>query len=52
MKPFVKHFITFVCICFVHIPKDERQKLDSKSSKGVFVGYASESKAYRVYDGI
>ena len=52
MKPFVKHFKTFGCICFVHIPKDQRQKLDSKSSGGVFIGYASESKAYRVYDPV
>ena len=34
------------------IPKDECQKLESKSSRGVFVGYASESKAYRVYNPV
>ena len=52
LKPSVKHFKTFGCICFLHIPKDERQKLNSKSSRGVFIGYASESKAYRVYDPV
>ena len=52
LKPCVKHFKIFGCICFVHISKYARQKLDSKSSWGVFVGYASESKAYRVYDKV
>ena len=52
LKPSVKHFKTFGCICFVHIPKGERQKLDSKSSKGVFIGYASVSEAYRVHDPV
>ena len=41
-----------VSVFFLHIPKDERQNLDSKSSSGVFVGHASESKAYRVYDPV
>ena len=50
LKPSVKHIKTFGFICFVHIPKDECQKVDIKSSRGVFVGYASESKANRVYD--
>ena len=36
LKPSVKHFKTFGFICFVHIPKDERQKLDIKSSRGCF----------------
>ena len=50
LKPCVKHFKIFGCICFSHIPKIQRQKLDFKSKKCIFVGYSSESKAYRVFD--
>nr|GEY10622.1 zinc finger, CCHC-type [Tanacetum cinerariifolium] len=28
----------------------KRSKLDAKSRKGIFVGYATESKGYRIYD--
>lgn len=31
----------------VHIPREKRKKLDSKSEKLIFVGYDSKSKAYR-----
>lgn len=34
----------------MHIPKDERSKLDSKSLKCVFVGYCKTQKAFRLYD--
>lgn len=50
LKPSVSHFKVFGCLCYSHISKDERQKLDSKSIMCVFLGYSSESKAYRVYD--
>ena len=49
-KPSVKHLRIFGCLCFAHIPKDERSKLDPKSRKCVFLGYSSRSKGYRVYD--
>ena len=35
-KPSVNHFS---CEAFAHIPKDEREKLDSKARKYVFLGY-------------
>ena len=49
-KPSVKHLRTFGCICYSHVPKDERHKLDSKSRRCVFMGYNQEGKSYRVYD--
>lgn len=49
-KPSVSHFRTFGSICYSHVPKDERGKLDSKSRKCLFVGYGQFSKGYRVYD--
>jgi len=37
-------------LCYAHIPSLLRQKWDSKAGKGVFVGYGSCKKGYRVYD--
>jgi len=49
-KPGVKHLKVFGCLCYTHIPSSLRQKWDSKTGKGVFVGYGSCEKGYRVYD--
>ena len=49
-KPQVKHLRVFGCDAYVHIPKDERQKLDSKMRKCIFLGYGKETKGYRLYD--
>lgn len=35
--------------CSVHIPKQKRRKLDVKSKIGIFVGYESNIKGYRIY---
>ncbi len=51
-KPSVDHLRIFGCHSFVHIPKDERKKLDFKSKKCVFLGYGSTSKGYRLYDPV
>ena len=40
----------FGCDAFVHVPKDERGKLDLKARKYILVGYGKETKAYRLYD--
>lgn len=48
-KPSVNHLRVFGCICHVWIPAAKRRKLDDKSEKGVFMGYSSVSKGYRVY---
>ena len=49
-KPNVSHFKIFGSKCYVHIPKLERSKLDSKSKHCIFVGYGTVTKGYRVYD--
>ncbi|BBH00217.1 multidrug resistance-associated protein 9 [Prunus dulcis] len=51
-KPGVAHFKVFGSVCFVHKPAEGRQKLDAKSTKGVFVGYATCEKGYRVFDPV
>ncbi|KAF2345193.1 Integrase catalytic core [Trinorchestia longiramus] len=49
-KPNVQHFRTFGCMAYAHVPKDEREKLDSKSKTCVLLGYGSGNKGYRLYD--
>ena len=49
-KPNVSHLRIFGSTAFIHVPKAERQKLDSKSLKCFFVGYSLTQKAYRFWD--
>ncbi|KAL5494293.1 hypothetical protein EMCRGX_G015594 [Ephydatia muelleri] len=49
-KPQVDGLRVFGCQAFVHIPKDERKKLDSKSRRCIFLGYGVTTKGYRLYD--
>jgi hypothetical protein len=38
------------CLAYVHVDKSQIRKLDDRAWKGVFVGYASESPAWLVYN--
>ncbi|CAL9014241.1 unnamed protein product [Prunus brigantina] len=49
-KPGIKHLKVFGCICYTHVPAPLRQKFDDKARKGVFMGYGSCEKGYKVYD--
>ncbi|PRQ37607.1 putative RNA-directed DNA polymerase [Rosa chinensis] len=40
----------FGCTAYVHIPKPQRNKLDPRARKCIFVGYADFQKGYRCYD--
>ena len=40
----------FGCLGFVHIPKESRRKLESKTKRYLFLGYDGKSKAYRLFD--
>ncbi|CAL2268313.1 unnamed protein product [Prunus armeniaca] len=51
-KPGVAHLKVFGSVCFVHKPEESRYKLDAKSTRGVFVGYATCEKGYRVFDPV
>ena len=48
-KPDVSNLRIFGSIAFVHIPAAERQKLDPKSVKTIFVGYSQTQKAHRFW---
>ena len=49
-KPDVSHMRVFGSQCFVHIPDDQRRKLDAKSYRGIFVGYPEGTKGYKIYN--
>ncbi|KAL6323545.1 hypothetical protein AAG906_039125 [Vitis piasezkii] len=46
------HLCVFGCKAFVHIPKDERSKLDAKTRPCVFIGYGQDELGYRFYDPV
>lgn len=49
-KPSCAHLRVFGCPEHVHVPKEQRSKLDHKSVPYVFLGYSSISKAYQLWD--
>ena len=49
-KPKVGHLRVFECTVYSHFPKDERNKLDDKARKCIFLGYSTNRKEYRLYD--
>ncbi|XP_073811912.1 uncharacterized protein [Musca autumnalis] len=49
-KPDISNLHIFGSKCFVHIPSEKRQKLDSTANKMIFLGYDANSKGYRCYD--
>ena len=40
----------FGCVAYKHVPKEQRKKLNEKGVRCIFIGYISESKAYKLYD--
>ena len=49
-KPFISFFKPFGCPCTILNTKEYLGKFDSKIQEGYFVGYSTQSKAYRVYN--
>lgn len=46
----VGHFKIFGSVCYAHVPKHKRSKLDRKAIKCIFVGYSQASKGYRLWN--
>ena len=44
--PTVDYFKVFGCVTYLHIPKENREKLDEKGEKCIFVDYSDQSKGY------
>ncbi|KAI0488135.1 hypothetical protein KFK09_027962 [Dendrobium nobile] len=49
-KPDISHLRVFGSIAHVHVPDEQRSKLDDKSEKYIFIGYDSSSKGYKLYN--
>ena len=49
-KSNVSYFKVFDCKCFILNEKDALGKFDAKSDEGIFLGYSSVSKAFRVFN--
>ena len=45
-------FVVFGRICFVHVPKDERSKLDVQSKRCIFIRYGQDEFGYKCYDQV
>lgn len=48
-KPSANHLKIFGCRAFVGTPKQHRRKLDMRAKRGVMVGYAYQTKGYRIW---
>jgi hypothetical protein len=46
--PYVAHLKVFGCQAYDHVPKQKRQKLDSKSKECIFIGYTKGEKRYKL----
>ena len=50
-KTNLDYFHAFGCRCFIHNnEKDNLENFDPKSDEGIFLGYSTSSKAYRVFN--
>jgi transposase InsO family protein len=49
-KPNISYFRVFGCKCFIFKKRKHLGKFESRVDGGIFVGYASNSKAYRVFN--
>ncbi|XP_017976612.1 PREDICTED: uncharacterized protein LOC18599039 isoform X1 [Theobroma cacao] len=50
MRPWVSYLRVFGCIAYALVKSQTQHKLDEKSEKCIFLGYSSQSKAYRRYN--
>ena len=40
----------FVCDAYVHVPREKKRKLDSKSEMCIFIGYNNGLKCYNLWN--
>jgi hypothetical protein len=46
------HLKVFGCKAYVHIPQDERSKLDAKTRQCIFIDYGLDEFGYKIFDPI
>ena len=49
-KPSINVMQVFGSLCYAHIAKEKRRKLDDSGLRSRFLGYAKQNKAYRLLD--
>jgi hypothetical protein len=49
-KPTVKYFWIFGSKCYILRDRENLEKFDPKSDEGIFLGYSTNSRAYRVFN--
>ena len=49
-KPTVKYFHVFGSKCYILADREQRRKMDPKSDEGIFLGYSTNSRAFRVFN--
>ncbi|GAB2301453.1 hypothetical protein Dimus_039376 [Dionaea muscipula] len=49
-KPYVGHLKVFGSVVYAQVPAVEKQKLDDRSKKFIFIGYDGYSKGYKLLD--
>lgn len=50
IQPSANHLKFFGSICYSHVPSVKRSKLEPKGELGIFIGYSSQAKGYRVFN--
>jgi hypothetical protein len=51
-KPSLKHLRVFGCDAYVHVPRENRSKLDNKVEKCIFIGYKDGIKGYKLWNPV
>ena len=46
--PDVSHLQVFGCLVYIYVPKEKRQKLDPRATKGILLGY--DGAGYRIWN--
>jgi hypothetical protein len=49
-EPSLTHLKVFGCDAYVHVPKENRSKLDKKVEKCIFIGYKDGLKGYKLWN--
>jgi hypothetical protein len=47
-KPSLQHIRVSGCDAYVHVPKENRSKMDKKDEKCIFIGYKDGVKGYKI----
>ncbi|MCO5610714.1 hypothetical protein L7F22_064955 [Adiantum nelumboides] len=49
-KPNLSYLKFFGCVCYMHVPRELRGKMDARAKKCIFIEYSLEKKGYRCFN--